>query len=91
MILRKQIIKRQPNYIQISRRLEEIKRSKRRVPPIDFGLRLDTYHASDQSCLHCRKDVLSNHLYVDSSKPRNRSTANSEERVRYVDSYFRLL
>jgi hypothetical protein len=48
--------------MEIERRLEKISKNKRKVPPIDFSLRLDSYHASDQSCLHCRKDVLRKHL-----------------------------
>ncbi|TNV83206.1 hypothetical protein FGO68_gene7035 [Halteria grandinella] len=57
--------KKQPNYIDIARRLFEIKKNKNKVPPIDFALRLDSYHSSDTGCLHCRKDVLSDHMYVD--------------------------
>lgn len=36
-----------PNYIDIIRRLEEIKRSKGKMPPIDFKLRLDCYHTDN--------------------------------------------
>ena len=46
--------------------MEQIKKNKNKVPVIDFSLRLDSYHASDETCLHCRKDVLSSHLYMDS-------------------------
>ena len=46
--------------------MEQIKKNKNKVPVIDFSLRLDSYHASNGTCLHCRKDVLSSHLYMDS-------------------------
>ena len=56
-----------PNYVDIFRRLQEIKRNKGKVPPIDFNLRLDSYHTDHQRCLHCTKDVFSQSMYRDST------------------------
>ncbi len=62
--------------------MDQIKRNKNKVPHIDFSLRLDSYHASDQTCLHCRKDVLSSHLYIDSiNKIKEKIAAKKNNKV----------
>ena len=60
-------LKQQPNLIKIKQRLFEIKRNQKKMPRIDFNLRLDAYHADDR-CLHCRKNPLGEFMFQDSLK-----------------------
>ena len=36
------------NHIQINQKLFQIKKDKKKIPTIDFTLRLDAYHANDK-------------------------------------------
>ena len=45
-----------PSNVDIRDRFIEIKKNKKRVPVIDFSLRLDAYH-SNKGCLHCDGDT----------------------------------
>ena len=49
--------------IQIRRRLIQIKVKQKKMPEIDFQLKLDAYHTND-NCLHCRKGVLRKYMYT---------------------------
>lgn len=40
----------------------EIKKNQKKMPQIDFGLKLDAYH-KDENCLHCKKGVLNEFMY----------------------------
>ncbi|CDW77475.1 UNKNOWN [Stylonychia lemnae] len=55
-------LKNQPNMIKIKKRMFEIKKNMKKMPQIDFTLRLDAYHTND-NCLHCRKNALDEHIY----------------------------
>ena len=43
----------------------QIRKEQKRVPAIDFSLRLDAYHTND-NCLHCKRGVLESYLYTNS-------------------------
>mmetsp|Transcript_5071 Transcript_5071/g.4634 ORF Transcript_5071/g.4634 Transcript_5071/m.4634 type:complete len:184 (+) Transcript_5071:238-789(+) len=51
-----------PNIVQINKRMFQIKKNQKKVPIIDFSLRLDAYHSND-NCLHCQRGVLNNHIF----------------------------
>eukprot|EP00347_Sterkiella_histriomuscorum_P008866 403343442 len=56
-------LKNQPNMIQIRKRMFEIKKNQKKMPRIDFTLKLDAYHASGDNCLHCKRNALHPHIY----------------------------
>ena len=58
-----------PNAIHIKKRLFEIKKNQKKIPIIDFGLRLDAYHVDD-NCLHCRKGIFNNHIFTNAMAKR---------------------
>ena len=45
------------SYVGISKRVIQIKKNQKKIPMIDFSLKLDAYHGS-ANCLHCNKDAI---------------------------------
>lgn len=51
-----------PNFIDIRKRMFQIKKNQKKAPIIDFSLKLDAYHTND-NCLHCKKGALNHYIF----------------------------